>query len=449
MIVKRAVMLIAAFALLSITLSGCTYGEARWYDFTDIWRAHAGFATGFGTYAQITDEYSIGYNWHTRLLQSGIAPGHPVPGFFTARHQSNGTHQVGWPFGNEQGNVYLYGPIYSEEMYISHERITKHDEIKVSLHVSLVGGQVGFDPVELADFVVGLVDVDLVGDDYDGFPSKEFAELVQVLHEEHLLLKRVTSNNYKPDEKPSDALESMAKAHQRAFELAGTKSLVNQTDPHGRTALHWAAAYRHQESIDRLLTNGTVADSRDRYKCTPLDYAIKYCSIKRGAKPVADLLVKSGATLKCKPITLIFQSVLRRDLGLAEFAVSQGADLSKRQLYDLDKMTLNPSIIHRYIEQGMYPQLYHYKGKYPLLRPYHCNVMPWSSTTPLHFAMAGSSSGDFLPIIKYLLKSGVDPNFPNAEGQTPLQVASNWDRQEVADMLRKYGAKMPGTTPDK
>lgn len=56
--------------------------------------------------------------------------------------------------------------------------------------------------------------------------------------------------------------------------------------------------------------------------------------------------------------------------------------------------------------------------------------------TPLHHAVRGES----LEICEDLLKAGVNPNIANHEGATPLDTATMKKCEDIAHLLRSYGA---------
>lgn len=62
---------------------------------------------------------------------------------------------------------------------------------------------------------------------------------------------------------------------------------------------------------------------------------------------------------------------------------------------------------------------------------------PMLGYTPLHRA---ASQGNY-EIVQYLLENGADVNPKSKKGETPLKLAVQQDRTDVADLLRYYGGE--------
>ena len=55
----------------------------------------------------------------------------------------------------------------------------------------------------------------------------------------------------------------------------------------------------------------------------------------------------------------------------------------------------------------------------------------------MHFAVGNGRR----EVVNLLLANGADVNTNNAFGRTPLDLAIQWKRTELADLLRKHGGK--------
>lgn len=60
-----------------------------------------------------------------------------------------------------------------------------------------------------------------------------------------------------------------------------------------------------------------------------------------------------------------------------------------------------------------------------------------SPATPLHLAVLEES----IPIVTILIQAGADVNVRSGDDRTPLSIAEEWDSKEIADLLRRHGAR--------
>ena len=68
-----------------------------------------------------------------------------------------------------------------------------------------------------------------------------------------------------------------------AKKLLHDNAAVNQAQPDGMTALHWAVYRNHEETVERLLKANADANAKTRYGVTPLVIAsfLKFINIQR------------------------------------------------------------------------------------------------------------------------------------------------------------------------
>ena len=127
------------------------YVPNRFMDLFDMFRFRVRVGPGLAAGLRVTD-YAAFYAGNYASVYAGL------PGPRNSRY-------VRWPVGYEclKGVVIggvnatddtLYGPGYGR------------NEIDLGVHLGVVGGEVGFDPLEFADFLTGLFMFDLVRDDY-------------------------------------------------------------------------------------------------------------------------------------------------------------------------------------------------------------------------------------------------------------------------------------------
>jgi ankyrin repeat protein len=65
------------------------------------------------------------------------------------------------------------------------------------------------------------------------------------------------------------------------------------------------------------------------------------------------------------------------------------------------------------------------------------NDKDWLGYAPLHWACYFG----YADIAKLLHDSGANPNLISDTGRTPLEIAKTLDFEQIAELLRKYGAK--------
>jgi len=57
------------------------------------------------------------------------------------------------------------------------------------------------------------------------------------------------------------------------------------------------------------------------------------------------------------------------------------------------------------------------------------------------FLVGAMSQDGALEIVRLLLENGADPNLASKAGQTPLQLATAEGHEEIAALLRSFGAR--------
>ena len=152
---------------------------------------------------------------------------------------------------------------------------------------------------------------------------------------------------------------------------------LNAKDMHGNASLHHAAERGHKEIVELLIAND--ADVNVKEKNTPIHKAAM-----NGHKDIAELLIANGADVNAKSFD---NNQLLRTMAL-----------------------------------GMYPAWAEKNS---------------AGLTPLHLVKTKE-------IAKLLITKGADVNAQNAVGNTPLNFAINGifgENKEIADLLRKHGAK--------
>jgi ankyrin repeat protein len=196
---------------------------------------------------------------------------------------------------------------------------------------------------------------------------------------------------------------------------------ANAKDEDGDPLLYWPVWYSHTEIIKLLLDAGADANTRDS-SGEPLVHEVL------DDVDIVKAFIDAGVRLDTKNTsgqTLLEMAVEDNNTAVVKLLLGAGADVSgeKRggasllfEAVDRD----NVDIVRLLIKAGVDPSVHDEDG--------------W---TALHRVIAYSNKN----VLCCLLELGLDINAKSAEGQTPLQFAVEWDREEIAEILRKYGAK--------
>ncbi|MCX5643647.1 MAG: ankyrin repeat domain-containing protein [Phycisphaerae bacterium] len=180
--------------------------------------------------------------------------------------------------------------------------------------------------------------------------------------------------------------------------LARVKSLVEQgADPNakdefGWTPLYWAASTGQEEVAAYLIGKGATVDAKTIDERTPLHQAAQ-----AGAAHLVELLISKGLDVNVKDKrgnTPLHGAAAAGRREVAELLIAKGADINAK--------TTNEH---------------------------------W--TTPLHSAaFAGHKE-----MVELLIARGADANIRNYRGHTALDLAEQRGHTEIAEVLRKHGAK--------
>jgi serine/threonine-protein phosphatase 6 regulatory ankyrin repeat subunit B len=257
----------------------------------------------------------------------------------------------------------------------------------------------------------------------------------------------------------------------------------------GWTPLHFAADNGHKDIVALLIENGADINAKSNEpKGTPLFYAAR-----SGHKGVIKLLIDKGATIS-EIDDLLYYMCQYQHKDLVEFFIQKGANVNSEAdywayapaLYLLwDSKSINkwdkvkiadsnqPDIFKLLLDNGANPNakgradwsLLHYasetEGYIDMARMLldkgaNPNIRESIGQTPLHLA----AEPGFKAIVELLISRGADVNVKDEYGRTPLWYAEDHGsnavygyrdtpptsavklaKKEVAELLRKHGAK--------
>ncbi len=181
---------------------------------------------------------------------------------------------------------------------------------------------------------------------------------------------------------------------------------VNIQDKEGYTPLIYAVIYGYKDIAKLLLQAGAKVDAITLYENqTPLMMASKCGSSqikkkisKDQCKEIIKLLLDYGAHLETKNIvgdTALALAVIRENLKIVEFLLSNGADVNTRNNY----------------------------GRTPL------------------FTAVFINNRDNNDMVELLLKHSANPNISDKNDEAVLDLAVSKKRDDIVNLLKKYGAK--------
>ncbi len=186
------------------------------------------------------------------------------------------------------------------------------------------------------------------------------------------------------------------------------------------TALHVAAREGHKEIVEALLAGGADVNAGSTYnELTAAELAMEANHIE-----VVKLLIAKGAD-----ISALHFAIHMKDYAKAKSLIESGADVNKRKR-SLDA----PLLLAASSGQKDVAELLIAKGA-------NINIQNSKGRTPLHYAVRE----DDRDMVELLVTKGADINakskFDGWISGTPLDLAIDEGHTEIADLLRKHGAK--------
>ena len=204
---------------------------------------------------------------------------------------------------------------------------------------------------------------------------------------------------------------AMKRGHREIVRLLLSKS--------GDVSLHTAAYIGDLQRVEKFIDDGADVDAKDQKGQTALHYAAK-----AGEIPVAKLLISNGADVNAGEWTPL-QEAAYYSKEIVELLLAKGANIN----------TCKWTALHSALDAERFDivELLIAKGA-------DVNIKDGKGRTPLHIAAWYAASKN-PKIVELLLSKGADINAKDNNGKTALLYAVENGHTEIAELLRRHGAK--------
>ena len=228
--------------------------------------------------------------------------------------------------------------------------------------------------------------------------------------------------------------------------LASQKTVVNEAQADGTTALHWAAHWNDLEMFNVLLKAGANPKAVNRYGASPLSEASLV-----GNTAMVDALLKAGADPNTPTSrdgeTVLMTAARGGYLEIVKLLVDKGANVNARETFMGQTALMwaaaerHPEVVKFLMEKGADSKVISrdHETKMPRLSAASSvTPMPRGGLTALHFAAREGN----IDSAKHLLEAGTDINQLDADGATALIIGTVNKQYTFAKFLIDRGANV-------
>lgn len=227
-----------------------------------------------------------------------------------------------------------------------------------------------------------------------------------------------------------------------ALELIGRRTDVNQTQPDGTTALHWAVYYDDEALVSRLINSGADVTARNNFGATPLSQAAII-----GNSNVIRQLLDAGADANEKGAddqTALMVIARAGNVQAAQTLVAAGADVNAVEKWRGQTALMwaaaqkQPAMVDFLLEAGADPDAQSLPNNWErqVTAEPRMKVLPAGGMTPLLYAAREGCS----ECTRLLIEGGANINKTDPEAVTPLLMATLNAQWDSAKLLIEAGA---------
>jgi ankyrin repeat protein len=219
---------------------------------------------------------------------------------------------------------------------------------------------------------------------------------------------------------------------------------VNAPQADGTTALHWAAHWNDEATVNQLLRAGANAKAANRYGATPLSEAVT-----SGSSAMIEALLRAGADPKTLTTedgeTVLMTAARAGNVDAVRILLERGADVNAREKYKGQTALMwaaaerHSAVVKLLLDRGADWKTRSHDRETRLPR-----LSAASSVTPL--ARGGfpallytAREGD-VETAQVMLSGGVDPNYGDVDNTTALMVSILNKKYTLAKFLLDRGA---------
>lgn len=239
-----------------------------------------------------------------------------------------------------------------------------------------------------------------------------------------------------------DAMQ--AKAYAKVETLLASGANVNQAEPDGTTALHWAAHYGDSQFVATLLKAGARADATNEYGSSPLSEAATF-----GSTELIRMLLNAGAhpnSANQDGQTALMIIARTANVEAARLLIERGADVNAAERYRGQTALMwaaaqrQPAMVQELVKRGANVNARSTVNNWErqVTAEPRAVYRPAGGLTPLLFAAREGCP----ECARHLAEGGADLNLPDPEGVTPLIAATTNGHFDVAKYLVEKGANV-------
>jgi uncharacterized protein len=226
-----------------------------------------------------------------------------------------------------------------------------------------------------------------------------------------------------------------------ALELLA-KADVNQPQPDGTTALHWAVYRFDRELVQMLLRKGARVNAVNRYGSSPLTEAVRVANIE-----IVEMLLEAGADPNIANEdgqTSLMLAARTGNVALATLLVQRGADVNRRERFRDQSAVMwaaaqnHPEMVAFLVSKGadLTVRARANEWETQITSEPRVQYRPTGGLTPLLYAARAGCLG----CVQAMLDAGADKDRPNPDGMTPMIMALDNGYPAVARYLLDRGA---------